>query len=139
VEAIKASTILNPSPKRHKATLRSRLVGNYRVVCLAVAAFLLYLSLDHLTEGVRQTTGSTPVQALFMTIGIDCSLIPFEIAAFAGVRTRWTMGLLAAVLAISAGFNVLGFLQHSQGVLGQSLAVVLGCLVPTTIYGLIDT
>jgi hypothetical protein len=58
------------------------------VICLAVAAFLLALSLSHLVDGIMMTTGSTAVQAALMAGGIDLSLVACEIATFANVKTH---------------------------------------------------
>ena len=112
---------------------------HYRTACGGCAVALLGLSLRHLAHGVEQVTGSSPTESVLMAIGIDCAMVAVELATLAGVNTTWTQGLLIATCVLSAGFNVLGFLEHSQGVLGQIMAVGLGVFVPAAVYGLTDT
>lgn len=112
---------------------------HYRPLCAAVAVALLALSLRHLVDGIASTTGSGRTESLLTAIGIDLAMVAVEIAILAGVRTKWTEGILVSVALLSAGFNVLGFLAHAQGPLGIGLAVALGLLVPATVLGLVDT
>ncbi|MCI0560915.1 MAG: hypothetical protein MN733_20715, partial [Nitrososphaera sp.] len=72
-------------------------------------------------------------------IGIDGALVAVELAILNGVSTRWTLGILISACVLSAGFNVLGFLAHAEGTLGQVLAVALGLFVPAAVFGITDT
>lgn len=112
---------------------------HYRPLCAAVAVALLALSLRHLVDGIAATTGSGRMESLLTAVGIDLAMVAVEVAILAGVRTKWTEGILVSVALLSAGFNVLGFLAHAQGPLGIGLAVALGLLVPATVLGLVDT
>lgn len=109
-----------------------------QAVCI-VALALLALSLRHLAHGIEQVTGVSSVEAILMAFGIDCAMVALELATLVNIRTAWTRGLIVATCVLSAGFNVLGFLEHAHGVFGQSLAVALGVFVPAAVYGLTDT
>lgn len=111
----------------------------YKHVVAFVALALLALSLRHLAQGISGVTGVSEIEGILMAIGIDCAMVALELATLANIRTRWTAGLIIATCMLSAGFNVLGFLEHAQGVLGQSMAVALGIFVPAAVYGLTDT
>lgn len=111
----------------------------YRPLLAGVALALLALSLQHLAAGVVAVTGTTPTHAWLMAIGIDGAMVAVELAALAGVRGRWVLGILVAACTLSAGFNCLGFLEHAHGVLGQVLGISLGIFIPSTVYGLTDT
>lgn len=112
---------------------------HYRTVVGLVAMTLLALSLRHLASGISEVTGVPLTEGVLMAVGIDLAMIACELALMVGVRTRWTHGLISATCILSAGFNVLGFLAHSHGLLGQILAVTLGVFVPSAVYGLVDT
>lgn len=111
----------------------------YRHSVAAVAVTLLILSLRHLAHGIGQVTGVSELESMLMAIGIDCAMVACELALIAGIRTKWTHGIIVATCLLSAGFNILGFLEHAQGALGQYLAVTLGVFVPAAVYGLTDT
>lgn len=94
----------------------------YKLAIVTVALTLLVLSLRHLAHGIATVTG-----------------VSLELATLANIHMAWTRGLTVATCVLSAGFNVLGFLEHAHGLLGQSLAVALGIFVPAAVYGLTDT
>lgn len=111
----------------------------YKSIVGFVALSLLALSLRHLAHGISEVTGVSVPESVLMAIGIDMAMVACELALISGVRSRWTHGLITATCILSAGFNVLGFLAHAQGLLGQCMAVTLGVFVPAAVYGLIDT
>lgn len=117
----------------------SSLTKHYRPALAVVAISLLTLSLQHLATGIQAVTGAEAWHSWLMAIGIDGALVAVELAALAGVRSGWVRAILISACVLSAGFNILGFLEHAQGMLGQSLAVSLGVFVPFTVYGLTDT
>jgi len=116
-----------------------RTFKHYRAFLALIALALLALSLQHLAHGVEQVTGSSTIHSWLMAIGIDGALVAVEMAILQGINSRWTLGILVAACVLSAGFNVLGFMAHATGTLGQVLAVALGIFIPVTVYGITDT
>ena len=112
---------------------------HYRTFLALVALSLLALSLQHLAHGVAQVTGSSPMHAWLMAVGIDGALVAVELAILQGISSRWTLGILISACILSAGFNILGFMAHASGTLGQVLAVALGVFIPMAVYGITDT
>jgi hypothetical protein len=105
----------------------------------AVLLVLLYLSLNHLANGVRIVTGCEPWEATAMAIGLDLLIVGLECAMVvtAGTRAyrpvaRFANPALIVAFLWSAGLNAFAFSAASAVLWMTVVAATLA--IPALIY-----
>ncbi|MCI0558903.1 MAG: hypothetical protein MN733_10440 [Nitrososphaera sp.] len=104
--------------------------------CLSVLLLILAVSIDHLAYGIQLATGIETWEAWAMAIAIDAGMIASEFSALVDRPTKYTRFSVILGLILSGIFNCLAFTYHATTALYIGIGVVLGVLVPTSLYAL---
>lgn len=107
--------------------------------CLVILILILAVSIDHLAFGIQLATKIELWEAWAMAIAIDAGMIAGEYAALVDKPTKYTRYSVILGLILSGIFNCLAFTIHAPTMLYLSIGVVLGVLVPTSLYALTQT
>ncbi len=107
--------------------------------CLTVLFLILAVSIDHLAYGIQLATGIETWEAWAMAIAIDAGMIASEFSALVDRPTKYTRFSVILGLLLSGIFNCLAFTYNASTVLYIGIGVVLGVLVPTSLYALTQT
>jgi hypothetical protein len=106
-----------------------------------VLVVLLYLSLNHLVDGVQIVTGCEPWEATAMAIGLDLLTVGLERAMVVTAGTgaykpvaRFANPALIVAFLWSAGLNAFAFSASSAVLWMTVVAASLGASIPALIY-----
>ncbi|MGH7773735.1 MAG: DUF2637 domain-containing protein [Candidatus Binatia bacterium] len=109
---------------------------------LFILVVILAVSFTHLAHGIAMTTGISLWESWAMAVAIDAGMIAAEYAALVDKPTRYTRYSVILGLILSGMFNCIAFTAAPlarAAVLYVCIGIVLGVLVPTSMYALAQT
>lgn len=143
---------LHPFPKQKKVSRQARRATRAtkalrRQAATAagiglVAVTLTGLSLSHLAHGVEVVTGSTPLEAWAMAIGIDLGFVALELSQITiGDRlrnkvARYAKPAILGTLVGSAAMNAFAFGSQASNYYTLAAGILLGVSIPALIYAM---
>lgn len=107
--------------------------------CILILILILAVSIDHLAFGIQLATGIAVWESWAIAIAIDAGMIASEYAALVDKPTKYTRYSVVLGLILSGIFNCLAFTINAQSTIYISVGVILGVLVPTSLYALTQT
>ncbi len=98
---------------------------------------VLALSVVHCTEAIAAATGSEPVLAALMAIGIDAGMVMAElgeVAAPGNADVRlWSRRIVWTSVVTSMLLNAYGFTMHAGSAVQMVGGVTLGVMIPALV------
>ena len=108
-----------------------------------LAILLLGVSMPHLADGFQRICHCSAMAGWLLAVAVDCAQVAAKLQLTIGqsynlaVSARKTsIGIIVATSAMSAMLNVLAFLEGSDTLTGDFLAVVMGIMIPALILAL---